>query len=70
MEVASIDGQATASRAIVARLLVLIPAQRDRAARIIHPPGLVILSRIDGDEAGPDGARPPAASAGGPAGPG
>jgi hypothetical protein len=39
----TIDGKATTARALVARLLQLVPSQRDRAFRILHPTGLVVL---------------------------
>jgi hypothetical protein len=41
--VATIPGEPTASRRAVARLLELIPSQQERARRIMHPPGLLIL---------------------------
>jgi hypothetical protein len=38
-----IPGCATRARAFVAALLELLPSQSDRAGRILHPPGLIIM---------------------------
>jgi Dolichyl-phosphate-mannose-protein mannosyltransferase len=40
----SIPGEPTRSRSLVARLLAWIPSQQERAYRIAHPPGLIILA--------------------------
>jgi hypothetical protein len=41
--VASFPGTPTASRALVARVLAKVPRQQERADRLLHPPGLVVL---------------------------
>jgi hypothetical protein len=38
-----IPGRPTFGRAVAARLLALVPSQQERAARILNPPGLVVL---------------------------
>jgi hypothetical protein len=38
-------GQATATRALVAKLLLKAPGQQSRAENILRPPGLVVLAR-------------------------
>lgn len=43
VEEAEIPGRATGTRRAVAGLLALVPSQRERADRIAHPPGLVVL---------------------------
>jgi hypothetical protein len=43
-EVASIPGEPTRSRALIARLLAWVPSQQERASKMTHPPGLIILA--------------------------
>jgi hypothetical protein len=38
-----IPGSPTASRALVAALINVLPSQRERAGRIAHPPGLIVM---------------------------
>jgi hypothetical protein len=44
---ASFPSEPTLTRGLVARLLAYIPSQQDRANRINHPPGLVVLALPD-----------------------